>query len=421
MSQVINSNIQQNTIFEKGSGDLNQLAQHGWNILKEEVSFPIAVLNEAALLNNARWMQAFSEKANVKLAPHGKTTMAPELFNLQQEFGCWGMSLATIPQVVNAYQQGSKRIILANQLIGKYHCQLLLPLLKDQNFEFYCFVDSIENVEFLGEFFSQYANENISLNVLIEVGVNGGRCGWRDADTVKELSCCIAQYKQLMLSGISFYEGVIHGDNAEIDIRQFIEQIIQTFSQIKALGHFTQQQVIITGAGSAWYDVVAEQLTQHVALNFISVIRPGCYLIHDTGIYQDAQQTVMERSQLACDIGGDLISSLSLWAYVHSVPERGLAIIGLGKRDSAFDAGLPIPELFYRPGQKKPIAAQSHWHVTKIMDQHCMMSIGENDDIQPGDLINFSTSHPCLTMDKWRKIGIVNDEYKVIKQIETFF
>ena len=108
-------------VIEKGSGVLNQLQITGWNILAEEVSFPVAVLNEKVLEKNAQWMQTFSDIAKVKLAPHGKTTMAPELFKLQQQMGCWGISLATVPQVITAYQHGIKRIILANQLIGRHH------------------------------------------------------------------------------------------------------------------------------------------------------------------------------------------------------------------------------------------------------------------------------------------------------------
>lgn len=63
----------------------------------------------------------------------------------------------------------------------------------------------------------------------------------------------------------------------------------------------------------------------------------------------------------------------------------------------------------------------SPWVVTNIMDQHCMMEIGQEDDLKPGDIISFSTSHPCLTLDKWRKVGIVNDDYVVTKQVATFF
>jgi len=138
----------------------------------------------------------------------------------------------------------------------------------------------------------------------------------------------------------------------------------------------------------------------------------------------------MERSELAarfaCEDTGELSSSLEVWAYVHSIPEPGLAIIGLGKRDVAFDAGLPTPVLHFSPAKShfenyRPIAVDEKWQVVKVMDQHCMMNIPDDAEISPGDLISFSTSHPCLTMDKWRFIGLVDDNFVINKQIATYF
>ncbi|GHE98991.1 amino acid deaminase [Thalassotalea profundi] len=407
--------------FEKGSGAHKNNDDSSWNLLEEEVSFPIAVINEQSLLNNAKWMQSFSESSQVKLAPHGKTSMAPELFKLQLEYGCWGISLATVPQVVNAYQNGIKRIILANQLIGKYHCKVIADLLSKGDLTFYCFVDSVENANQLDQYFSQ---RGVTLNILIEMGVEGGRCGWRNFNNISALTNVITQSKCLKLCGLSFYEGVIHGDDAEEKICQFINDIKSLTNELMAINAFSTSDVILTGAGSAWYDVVSKQLmadVNHSNANFQVIIRPGCYLIHDTGIYQSAQMQVLSRSQQACDISGELISSLELWAYVHSVPEAGLAIIGLGKRDVAFDAGLPTPEYVYRPGDKAPKKANSHWNVTHIMDQHCMMNIDPDSDLKPGDIVIFSSSHPCLTMDKWRRIGVMDENYIVNKTIATFF
>ena len=415
-------------VIEKGSGVLNQLQITGWNILAEEVSFPVAVLNEKVLEKNAQWMQTFSDIAKVKLAPHGKTTMAPELFKLQQQMGCWGISLATVPQVITAYQHGIKRIILANQLIGRHHFELISALLKEGDLEFYCFVDSIENARALGEYFS---GKKITLNILLEIGVIGGRCGWRDTSKIEQLCDAIKEYEVLNISGLSFYEGVIHGKNAIHEIVCFIHNIKSLAAQLQNKGIAQSAQFIITGAGSAWYDVVAKELTNNDEdSNYTVIIRPGCYLIHDTGIYQDAQQIVMQRSelvaQLACEDTGELTSSLEIWAYVHSIPEPGLAIIGLGKRDVAFDAGLPTPSLYFRPTNgstenSRPTKADPNWQVVKVMDQHCMMTIPNDAKLLPGDLISFSTSHPCLTMDKWRLIGLVDDNFVIKKQIATYF
>jgi D-serine dehydratase len=416
-----NKNISEQGSFEKGSGCLLTLEDKGWNLLAEEVSFPIAVINEVSLLNNAKWMQKFSDNSDVKLAPHGKTSMAPELFKLQLEQGCWGISLATVPQVINAYTSGVKRIILANQLVGKYHFKLIADLLLEGSLTLYCFVDSIENALQLDEYFTQ---RGVSLNILIELGVDGGRCGWRDLDDMSALVDVISQSQSLQLCGVSFYEGVIHGNEAQAKICQFIDKVKKLTHDLVTRDVFAYQEVIITGAGSAWYDVVAKQLMADADDNNIKyqiIIRPGCYLIHDTGIYQTAQEQVLERSKMACDVTGELISSLELWAYVHSIPESGFAIIGLGKRDTAFDAGLPTPEYVYRPGDISPIKVGDSWQVIDIMDQHCMMKIPEKTSLLEGDIVIFSSSHPCLTIDKWRHIGIRDENFVVNKTIATFF
>lgn len=407
--------------FEKGSGNVSTLAKNGWDLLKEEVSFPVAVIKEQNVQNNAKWMQKFSQESMVELAPHGKTTMAPELFKLQIEQGCWGISLATVPQVINASQHGIKRIILANQLIGAFHFKLIADLLTSTDLELYCFVDSAENIHQLGKYFSQ---RGVVLKILLEIGVEGGRCGWRNTDNVDDVIEAIGEYDCLALSGVSFYEGVIHGEQAQSKIENLINNVYKLTTKLHQQKLFTQDEVIITGAGSAWYDVVASQFKNMPLISGLIcryIIRPGCYLIHDTGIYQQAQNDILQRSQFACDIEGKLDSSLEIWAYVQSIPEPGLVIIGLGKRDVAFDAGLPTPEMHYKPEWKVPQKVEKSWQVVEIMDQHCMMKVSSNSGLSVGDLIVFSTSHPCLTIDKWRKLGVINNEYTINKTITTYF
>lgn len=404
------------SLASKGLGDLSQTR---WNILAEDISLPLAVLKQSALQNNLKWMADYATKLGVKLAPHGKTSMAPALFKAQIDAGAWGMTLATAPQVAAAYEQGIQRVLMANQLVGKRNFALVAQLLKTGSLEFYCFVDSMANATALNQFFSE---QGLKLNVLIEVGVESGRCGVRDNQQALALASHIKQLSHIKLRGVAFYEGVIRGDDPASTIRQFVENIKQLTLQMSEQDLFAQGEIIISGAGSAWYDIVAEQLSNgSLPKDWLVVIRPGCYVIHDTGIYQTAQQQLRERSNLACEINGDLISSLEIWAYVQSVPEPGMAIVGFGKRDAAFDAGLPTPESHFRPGWQQCQQVAQDWKLTKIMDQHAMLSLPADSDIQPGDIMSFSTSHPCLTLDKWRTLAIVDDKLNVIDLIETKF
>jgi len=131
--------------LHKGLGDFAQslepsnLASLGWNLLREDLSLPTAVLYYEKLLHNLEWMQRFITAYGVNLAPHGKTTMAPKLFDLQLKAGAWGITLATAHQTSVAYQHGVRRILMANQLIGKQNMTIISRLLEDDGFDFFCF------------------------------------------------------------------------------------------------------------------------------------------------------------------------------------------------------------------------------------------------------------------------------------------
>ncbi|KWT99645.1 amino acid deaminase [Vibrio toranzoniae] len=405
-------------LTEKGQkGRAISQSENGiYRLVDEDISLPVAIIKQSALTNNLNWMQSFADHHQVKLSPHGKTSMTPDFFRQQLENGAWGITVATPAQAEIAAMAGAKRIIMANQLVGKTNMAIIEQLISEFDVDFYCCVDSSVNVQQLNQYFS---NKKQTLKVLIEFGVPGGRCGCRSPQEVLELAQTIQDTPALSLAGIEVYEGVIHGDNAEQDIRTFLNQALTSVESLASDGLITGQP-IITGAGSAWYDVVAECLAN--LTDYLAIIRPGCYAIHDTGIYLDAQSKVLQRAQVnqgyACELGGDLESALEVWAYVISRPEPTKLVIGLGKRDVAFDAGLPIAERGYRNGEDISVKGLT---ATAVMDQHTFVETDSSSEIEVGDMIAFSTSHPCLTFDKWRYIAISDDDYQVTNWVETCF
>ncbi|MEZ8435112.1 amino acid deaminase [Vibrio splendidus] len=412
--------------YQKDSFVLTEKGQKGraisqsesgiYRLVDEDISLPVAIIKQSALTNNLNWMQSFADHHQVKLSPHSKTSMTPAFFRQQLENGAWGITVATPAQAEVAAMAGAKRIIMANQLVGKTNMAIVEQLISEFDIDFYCCVDSSVNVQQLNQYFS---NTKQTLKVLIEFGVPGGRCGCRSPQEVLELAQTIQDTPTLSLAGIEVYEGVIHGDNAEQDIRTFLNQALTSVESLASDGLITGQP-IITGAGSAWYDVVAECLAN--LTDYLAIIRPGCYAIHDTGIYLDAQSKVLQRAQVnqgyACELGGDLESALEVWAYVISRPEPTKLVVGLGKRDVAFDAGLPIAERGYRNGETISVKGLTS---TAVMDQHTFVETDGSSEIEVGDMIAFSTSHPCLTFDKWRYIAISDDEHQVTKWVETCF
>lgn len=390
------------------------------NLLREELALPAAVIYESRLANNLHWMQRFADSRGVLLAPHGKTTMAPELFRRQIAAGAWGLTLANAQQAAAAHRAGIRRILMANQLVGRANMALVSQLLaSSEPPDFYCLVDSAHNVHQLGEFF---AARGQGLQLLLEIGVPGGRCGCRNPQQIEAVCQAIAAHPHLKLAGVETYEGVIHGEHAEQRVREHLTAVRETCRQLLRRDLFHNERVILTAAGSAWYDLVAEVFTDHDEARLLPVLRPGCYLTHDRGIYRDAQQQVMARLREGCSPPvGDLESALEIWAYVQSLPEAGTAILGLGKRDAAFDAGLPQACLHYRPDSGRAPQALSGWRTTGIMDQHCTVQYPAQFSLQVGDMLAFSTSHPCLTFDKWRQLYLIDDDYRVLQRLDTCF
>jgi D-serine dehydratase len=409
--------------LDKGLGSFDGEPEHtdiaglNWSLLREDLSLPSAVLYEERLRHNLDWMQRFVDAYGVKLAPHGKTTMAPTLFHMQLKRGAWGITLATAHQTRVAYWHGVRRVLMANQLIGKENMAIISRLMEDPTFEYYCLVDSAEQIDILGDF---YSRRNQRLNVLLELGVRGGRAGVREDEQLAGLLVALQRWSTLLLlCGIEIYEGVL---DDEALIRASLERALNITRRLAAENRFQRSPILLSGAGSAWYDVVANVFTNANFADAVDIVlRPGCYLSHDAGMYSEAQKKIIDRSLIADHMRTGLLPALQVWAYVQSIPERNKAIVAMGKRDAAFDAGLPSPSLRYRPGADAPILAPAHWALTRMMDQHAYMQMAQEDDLRVGDMIGFDISHPCLTFDKWRALPLLDAQYRVVDVIRTFF
>lgn len=342
--------------------------------------------------------------------------MTPWIFQAQQRAGAWGIGVGSAWQASAAMASGIERVLMVNQLVGQANMQVVSQLKAHYRaVDFLCCVDSLANARTLSAFFSARQQ---TLDVLIELGVPGGRCGCRSVDAALALAQEVATLPGLTLRGLELYEGVLHGDDPQPQVEALLRQAAGLACQMAPL---VEGEFILTGAGTVWYDVVCNVwLAAQKPDRCRVVIRPGCYITHDMGIYEIARQELIARDPIACDLGGDLTSALELMAMVQSVPEADRAVVNFGKRDCAFDAGLPQPVAHYRHGKALPLQADEIVSVG-IMDQHCMLRLAPGCDVQVGDIVLFGTSHPCLTFDKWKTLLLVDDEYNVLEELDTLF
>ncbi len=382
---------------------------------------PLMVLRESALAGNIAAMAAYCEQAGVLLAPHGKTTMAPQLFGRQLQAGAWGICAATVQQVQVFRAFGVPRILIANEVTDAAGIQWLAgELAADAGFDCYCFVDSVPGVALLDEALRPGLDgTGRQLQVLVELGRPGGRAGCRTVEEAAVVAKAAAAAPSLRLAGAAGYEGAIGHDNSDATLTA----IAQFCRDLRRLGTLLPDltggaDYLLSAGGSAFFDIVVRELTAPGGDGTPEVLlRSGAYVSHDHGFYHR-----LSPGAGAGRPGPALRPAFELWAPVLSRPEPGLAIALAGRHDVAFDQDMPVPLRTWPSGQ--PAAdddGAAGMHVSALDDQHAYVRIPAGSALAPGDLLCLGISHPCTTFDKWRVIPVVDDGYRVVDAIHTFY
>lgn len=375
---------------------------------------PLVVLDEAALRDNIAFLADWVAARGLELMPHGKTTMAPTLWHRQLGAGATGITVATPWQARVAVDAGIPAVMLANQLTQPEAIRWAADV-SASGTRLWSWIDAASAVEGIECALGGEAGR--PLEVLVDLGRPGGRTGIRSHDEAVALAHRIAESPVLRLAGVAGYEGAIaHGRSPEAldDARAYVEDLLAVHRAIVPL--YDDGDVLVTAGGSAYPDVVGDAFAAAVAAGDRArfVLRSGAYLVHDHGYYR--ANSPFE--------GAGLRAAARGIARVVSVPEPHLALVDAGKRDFAYDEGLPVP-LFAidAEGRRMPLpGAQS----TKLNDQHAFVRIPGDAGLTTGDLVVFGLSHPCTILDKWRLIPVVDTaddpaDAMVVDLVETRF
>jgi D-serine dehydratase len=400
----------------------------GWNVMHADTSFPVAVLKTSALKHNLDWMRRFCDRYGATLAPHGKTTMSPQLFGAQLANGAWGITLASATQVQVAHRFGVRRVLLANQLVAGADTNAVLQLMHDDpDFECFVLADSLAGVERLAEAVDRHPLAR-PLPVLVELGLPGKRAGCRTMDEAMTVARAVAGAPGLQLSGFEGYEGLLVSGDRERDAREvteFVARLVALVRESDDEGMFGTQEILVSAGGSAYFDLVARGFAgiEKLSRPLRPVLRSGCYLTSDHGSYKRLLARLDEREELPP--GDGLRPALEVWSVVQSRPELDLAILTMGKRDASYDVDLPIPLYHHRPGPGPHKALPDGCEIFKMNDQHAYLRLPAGHplcgDLAVGDLVGCGISHPCTTFDKWPLLLAVDDDYVVRFALNTFF
>lgn len=406
---------------------LGDFGKQGWNVLRHDLPLPLAVLKDSALRHNSRAMRRFLEKTGSRLCPHGKTTMAPQLFQRQLEDGAWGITAATVSHVIAYRRFGVARIFFANQLVDPVGIDFVLEeMARDPDFDFYCLVDSLAGIDLLRR---RAAARNCGrpLQVAVEVGVEGGRSGARSHTDAMALARAVHEACPLLaLRGVEAFEGVFQmaggGGGAAPKIEALTRAMKEVAKAADDAGLFADGPILLSAGGSAYFEQVASDLRTSLSRPVVTVLRSGCYLVHDHGTYEQILADPRHLPANAAPLDEPFRPALEVWGYVQSLPEPGIALLTMGKRDVSFDVHLPKPILWHRPGlHQQPQPLTAGYAISSLNDQHAFLACPKDHPLNIGDLVAVGISHPCTTFDKWQVLYLVDDDYTVIDGIRTYF
>ncbi|MBI5161661.1 MAG: alanine racemase [Micrococcales bacterium] len=371
----------------------------------DEFLTPIVTLDRAAEAHNIALLAAWTSDHDVELAPHGKTSMAPELWRHLLDAGATTLTVATPWQAMIAAEHGFRSLLLANELLDPIGIAWLRDRLEeDEGFEFACFLDSAEGLATL----AATAGER-PIDVLVEVGTRGGRAGVRDPDAGLALAWGAYREPRVRLVGVAGWEGPLGPDRGEesVDrVRRYLDDVARFARQVEENGFFEVERPIVSAGGSAWFDLVVEAfapLPAHVR----RVLRSGVFPFHDAAHYAGLSP-----------LAGELRPALEVRARVLSRPSRRLAVLDAGRRDLPFDLGLPVP---LSPDGSRMLGAS----ITELNDQHAFLRLPEDSRLAVGEVVRLGVSHPCTLFDKWRLVPVLDDgaarEPVVVDFVRTLF
>ncbi|HEY4026342.1 MAG TPA: amino acid deaminase [Candidatus Dormibacteraeota bacterium] len=395
-----------------GEVPLDRVGQQAWHALSDLMP-PVLVLKDRALRHNLDQMARFCLRHGVSLAPHGKTTMSPQLIRRQLDAGAWGMTAASPAQARLFRAFGVSTIVIANQVVDPLGLDWIASELERfPEVRVVCLVDSERAVRLMDEALAGRG----PLPVLVEMGMAGGRTGCRSLEDGRRVAESVRRSRSLRLAGVECFEGVVHDPGEQVE--GVLRDVRRLAEALGAEGAFDQvDEVLVTAGGSAFFDRVVHHLAGgwDVGRPVRVVLRSGCYLTHDHGDYERLSP-----------FGGRLPEweplqpALEVWGLVHSRPEPELAIVGFGKRDVSYDVALPRPLWVRRRdgGPARPAAGQE---IFRLNDQHAYVRLPPGDDLAPGDLLGCGLAHPCTVFDKWRSIPVVDDDYRVLSAVRTYF
>ena len=376
---------------------VGELGGQGYDLRRGDLPLPLLVLRESALAHNLRTMHGWCAERGLALAPHGKTTLAPQLIRRQLDAGAWGDDRrdrapgggdARRRRAAGDHRQRARRAAEIERLERERARpgSRVLP-------------------RRLGRGRGRRSPPRVRARrcrVLIELGGAGARAAATD-EQARAVAAAVAAAPRLALAGVEGLEGGLGADREPATLAA-VDAFLDAWRLVAALDARRRvrgrDEIVAARAAARYFDRVVERLRSRP--------QPPVHV---------AAQRLLPHPRPR-DLRGGLAAAAScgrrceLWARGPLLPEPGLAIAGFGKRDAPYDVGLPVVEL----GRELARGA-----ARRGAQRPARLPRSTDGELRVGDLVVCGISHPCTAFDKWPLLALVDDDDLVIGAMRTLF
>ena len=342
---------------------------------------PYLLIDGPQLERNILRMANVARENGVALRPHVKTHKIPRIAREQLEAGAAGITVAKLSEAEVMVDGGIEDIFIAYPLVTEAKIRQAVWL--GERVRLIVGVDSLEGARRLSE-----AAEGRNLEVRLEVDTGLRRTGI-PRDEAVGLAGEIESMGNLDLTGIYTYRGAVLGGSKTLELEKAgLEEgrvMVSLAEQMRERG-IRIEDVSVGSTPMAEYVAKVEGVTE---------IRPGTYVFYDR----------MQARLGACSL--DDCAAVVVCTVV-SRPTRDLAIIDGGSKTFATDVA---------PGAE-PLNLEGYGHIVgypdavleRLTEEHGMLSLDEDCDLEVGDTLQIIPNHICSTVNLHDQVYLVGED-----------
>ena len=356
-------------------------------ILNSKLSIPNSSVTPYLLIDGTQLERNILRMANVArengiaLRPHVKTHKIPRIAREQLEAGAAGITVAKLSEAEVMADGGIEDIFIAYPLVTEAKIRQAVRL--GERVRLIVGVDSLEGARRLSE-----AAEGPNLEVRLEVDTGLRRTGI-PRDEAVGLAGEIESMGNLDLTGIYTYRGAVLGGSKTLELEKAgLEEgrvMVSLAEQMRERG-IRIKDVSVGSTPTAEYVAKVEGVTE---------IRPGTYVFYDR----------MQARLGACSL--DDCAAVVVCTVV-SRPTGDLAIIDGGSKTFATDVA---------PGAD-PLNLEGYGHILgypdavleRLTEEHGMLSVDEDCDLEVGDTLQIIPNHICSTVNLHDQVYLVGED-----------